>query len=188
LDVFDGPVGTNQVYDYSPPIAPSGLFWLFELPPAGVRADVARGTAMMRASNLPMPDYHDVESSLKDGPTVPAIVSFDVEWSTVIARAARRNEAETWGGEYVETESRIAWSARQEGFAYQSDPLGTSTSVWGVVGRQRSGVYFRQLGLPRTGDAPARSGVDRSLGVAGAAGAAGAALVLAGFARRRGRA
>jgi hypothetical protein len=172
LDIFDGPVGTNQIHDYSPPIAPSGLFWLATLPPAAARADVARGTATLRVRDLAVPDYHDVESSLKDGPTVPATVSFDVEWGPVIARAPRRDEAEVWGGEFVETESRIAWSARQEGFAYQSDPASTSTTVWGVVGRQRSGVYFRQLGLPRTGGAPGRSGAGLPLGAAGAAGAA----------------
>jgi hypothetical protein len=165
-------VGTNQVHDYAPPIPPSGLFWLFEMPPASVRADVARGTAVMRASNIPMPDARDNEGSIVGGPSVPAIVSFDVEWSTVIARATRRNEAQVWGGEFVETESRMTWSARQEGFAYQSDPVGTSTSVWGVVGRQRSGVYFRQLGLPRTGGAPDQSGAGLPLDAAGAAGAA----------------
>jgi hypothetical protein len=181
-------VGTNQVHDYAPHISSTGLFWLFALPPGGVRADLARGTAAMRARDVAMPDAHDNEGSIVGGPWVPATVSFDVEWSTPLARATRRDEAAAWGGEYVETESRIAWSARQAGFAYQSAPPSTSTSVWGVVGRQRSGVFFRQPGLPRTGGAPARSGVDRSLGVAGAAGAAGAALVMAGFARRRGRA
>ena len=101
-----------------------------------------------------MPDARDNEGSVVGGPWVPATVSFDVEWSTPLARAALRNEAEGWGGDYVETKSRIAWSARQEGFAYQSDPLSTSTSVWGVVGRQRSGAFFRQPGLPRTGGGP----------------------------------
>jgi hypothetical protein len=178
-------VGTNQVHDYSPPISPSGLFWLVPLPAAAARADVARGTAAMRVRDLDVPDYQDVESSVKNGPSVPATVSFDVEWGTVIARATRRNEAEAWGGEFVETESRIAWSSRQEGFAYQSDPIGTSTTVWGVVGRQRSGVYFRQLGLPRTGDGSGRPDAGLPLGAASAAGTVGAALALAGLALRR---
>ena len=172
------------MHDYAPHISSTGLFWLFALPPGSVRADLARGTAAWRASNVAMPDAHNNEGSIVGGPWVPATVSFDVEWSTPLARAARRAEAGAWGGEYVETESRIAWSARQEGFAYQSDPIGTSTSVWGVVGRQRSGAYFRQLGLPRTGDAPGRPGIDLPFG---AAGAAGAALALAGLALRRRR-
>src|SRR5262245_11488646 len=150
--------------------------------PAGVRADVARGTATMRATGVAMPDVRDNESSIVGGPRVPATVSFDVEWSTPLARALLRNEAEAWGGEYAETESRIAWSARQEGFAYQSAPLRTSTSVWGVVGRQRSGAYFRQLGLPRTGGAAGQGGATRA-GLS--LGAAGVALALAGFAVRR---
>ena len=173
------------MHDYAPHISSTGLFWLFEMPPAGVRADLARGTAVMRASNVAMPDARNNEGSIVGGPWVPAVVSFDVEWSTPLARAARRDEAGAWGGEYVETESRIAWSARQEGFAYQSDPLSTSTSVWGVVGRQRSGVFFRQLGLPRTGSGP------QPPGPAGPSGAGGAALALAGLAlaglARRGR-
>jgi hypothetical protein len=181
-------VGTNQVHDYAPHISSTGLFWLFEMPPAGVRADVARGTAVMRASNVAMPDARNNEGSIVGGPWVPATVSFDVEWSTPLARATRRNEAGAWGGEYAETQSRIAWSARQEGFAYQSDPIGTSTSVWGVVGRQRSGAYFRQLGLPRTGGGPRPPGPAGPRGVGGAAGTALAAGLAAGLARRRNRA
>jgi hypothetical protein len=50
-----------------------------------------------------------------------------------------------------------------------------------VVGRQRSGVFFRQPGLPRTGGAAGRPGAGLPLG------AAGAALTLAGLALRRRR-
>src|SRR5262245_41702500 len=135
----------------------------------------------MRVSEVAMPDVRDNESSVRGGPWVPAMVSFDVEWRTPLARATLRNEDEAWGGEYAETESRIAWSARQEGFAYQSDPLSTATSVWGMVGRQRSGVYFRQLGLPRTG-APASPAGAPPAGVR--LGAAGVALAMAGLASR----
>jgi hypothetical protein len=180
-------VGTNQVHDYAPHISSTGLFWLFALPPGSVRADLARGTAAMRVSDVAMPDARNNEGSIVGGPWVPATVSFDVEWSTPLARAALRNEAGAWGGEYVETESRIAWSARQEGFTYQSAPLSTSTTVWGVVGRQRSGVFFRQLGLPRTGGAVGSPGAGLPLGAAGAA-LALAGLALAGLARRRHRA
>jgi hypothetical protein len=125
-----------------------------------------------------------VESSIKGGPTVPATVSFDVTWGPPLARATLRDEAQGWAGEFVETESRIAWSARQEGFAYQSDPIGTSTSVWGVIGRERNGVFLRQLGLPRTGAAAGRHAAGGPLG---AAGAVGAALAVAGLALRRRR-
>ena len=156
------------MHDYAPPIPPSGLFWLFEMPPASVRADVARGTAVMRASNLPMPDAHNNEGSIVGGPSVPAIVSFDVEWGTVIARARRATRPKPGAASTWRPSSRIAWSARQEGFAYQSDPIGTSTSVWGVVGRQRSGAYFRQLGLPRTGGGPRPPGPAGPGGVGGA--------------------
>jgi hypothetical protein len=171
-------VGTNQVHDYAPPISPSGLFWLVPLPPAAASADVARGTAALRVSNLTMPDTKDNEHSIVGGPSVPATVSFDVEWDSPIARATLRNEAERWGGDFVETQSRVALSARQEGFTYQSDPAGTSTTVWGVVGRQRSGVFF----------APAAIQLPRALPRTGAwlgLGPVGAALVATGLLLRR---
>ncbi len=96
------------MHDYAPHISSTGLFWLFALPPGSVRADLARGTAAMRASDVAMPDARDNEGSIVGGPWVPATVSFDVEWGPPLARATLRNEAGAWGGEFVETESRIA--------------------------------------------------------------------------------
>jgi hypothetical protein len=140
--------------------SPTGLFWLIQVPATAARADVALGTASLRVSNQAMPDSRDNEGSIVGGPSVPATVSYEVEWDNPIARATLRNEAERWGGDFVETQSRVAFSARQEGFTYQSDPASTSTTVWGVVGRERNGVFFASAAaaatqlpraLPRTG-------------------------------------
>jgi hypothetical protein len=168
------------VHDYAPAITPSGLFWLIPLPQSAARGDVARGTASMRVTDLAIPDARDNRGSIVGGPSVPATVSFEVDWDNPIARATLRNEEGRWGGEFAETQSRVAFSARQEGFTYQSDPANTSTTVGGVVGHERNGVFFAPAGaavqlprsLPRTG---AWAGV----------GPVGAALVAVGLLLRR---
>ena len=40
-------------------------------------------------------------------------------------------------GTFLEDTARCEWSARQEGFAFLSDPAGTSTSVSALIGAER---------------------------------------------------
>jgi hypothetical protein len=39
-----------------------------------------RGQAYMRARNLPMPDFGDFMNANVNGPSVPSVVSYDIEW------------------------------------------------------------------------------------------------------------
>jgi hypothetical protein len=40
-------------------------------------------------------------------------------------------------------EATIAWSARQAGFTFQSDPAATSKTVYAELGHERNGVFYR---------------------------------------------
>ena len=84
MDIYNGPVGlANQIHDYSPGIPPSGLFWLVSAPHDAVQVHLGSGTASVQMTDVPVLDAHDIKNALTGGPTVPATVSFDIEWSNV---------------------------------------------------------------------------------------------------------
>lgn len=45
-----------------------------------------------------------------------------------------------WTGDYAQTGVTIRWSAREEGFTFQSEE---SSAQWGVIGRHRNGRFFK---------------------------------------------
>jgi hypothetical protein len=132
----------NQLHDYAPPILPSGLFWTIRIPPESAKIQLDKFAASFDLRNLPIPDWGTMRYGTTGGPHVPAIVSFVVRWSGVLSRARRRHEAQRWFGEYIQTTATIVWSAREDGFRFDSDPAPTSKSSAAVMGRHRSGVFF----------------------------------------------
>ena len=132
----------DQIHDFNPGIAPSGLFWTIRIPDESVEIDLEDATASMTVNNLEIEDYHDLVNALMDGPSVPANVSFHVRWSGVSKRVKTRDETNHFVGSYIEDTATIGWSARRKGFKFVSDPADTSTTVFAEIGRERNGVFF----------------------------------------------
>ncbi len=114
------------------------------VPPSSVTVDLDTGSASLAVSNLAVEDYHDLANALKDGPSVPATVSFHVAWSSMTRRVKIRDTSSGFAGQFVENTATIAWSATEAGFSFQSDPASTSTSMFAEVGKERNGVFFPQ--------------------------------------------
>ena len=132
----------NQLHDFAPPIPPSGLFWTVPIPPESATIQFDKAAASFTLRDLPIPDWGTMRYGTTGGPHIPAIVSFAVRWNGVLARAHRRHETQRWFGEYIQTAATIAWSAREEGFRFDSDSAHTSKSYVAVMGRHRSGAFF----------------------------------------------
>lgn len=157
MDIFTGPVGSanlnQQIHDYSPGIAPNGLFWVISAPQDVVEINLGLGTASLRMKDLPVPDAHDLANSLTNGrglpsqgippiPPVPATVSFDIEWGGVIAREEISNDAQDFAGQFAKTTATINWSASQAGFLFVSEPPNAARNFYSVIGHERNGVFF----------------------------------------------
>lgn len=143
----------QQIHDYNPGIAANGLFWVISAPSDVVDVNPGAGTASLRMSNVPVMDFHDIGNALTDGhglpsmsippiAPVPALVSFDIEWSGVIERAIITNENEDFTGQYVRTGATIQWSSSEAGFAFTSEPPNPDRNLYSVVGHERNGVFF----------------------------------------------
>ena len=157
MDIFTGPVGsanvTQQIHDYSPGISANGLFWLVTAPSDAVQIDLDAGTASVRMIDVPIIDAHDLANSLTHGhglanppippvAPVPATVSFDIDWSNVMAEENVTNEAQDFTGHFLRTAATIQWSSSQAGFNFQSEAPNPARSVYSVIGHERNGVFF----------------------------------------------
>jgi len=107
-------------------------------------------TAAMRLGNWAIPDYTDILNSA--GVTkpplapIPSTVSFDVRWrrqpgATLVPI---RDATNGFVGQFIDSLATIAWSAQQPSthFAFTSAPASSSTTVSGVIGRERNGRFF----------------------------------------------
>jgi hypothetical protein len=135
-------VGTNQIHDYNPGIAPSGLFWTMPIADDAIDVNPGKGRASLVAENLSVPDFGDFVNSIFPAISVPATVSFDVRWFGVQSRRNAKEPEFGFGGEFVVTSASIEWSAEQAGFAFRSDPASASVTLYALVGNERNGRFL----------------------------------------------
>ena len=148
MDLYQGPVGSNQIHDFNPGIIDSGpakgLFWTIHIPTTDVHVDLGRATATMRVTNADVEDYHTLKNALLDGPSDPASVSFVIRWQGVNARVEVRDFELGFAGQFIEDSATVEWSASvpSTGFSFNSDPATTSKTVFAEIGSERNGVFF----------------------------------------------
>ena len=87
-------------------------------------------------------DYHDLVNALKEGPSVPANVSFDIRWHSVQKRVHLRDTKNHFVGDYIQDKATIQWTAERKGFTFVSDPASTSFTNFAEIGHERNGVFF----------------------------------------------
>jgi hypothetical protein len=131
---------TSQVHDFNPGIRDSGLFWTTPIPRGSVRVSLGTGSASLHLTDQDIEDYHDVVNALMDGPSKPARVSVDISWNQARERVNIRNPRVGFSGEYVRNSATLVWSASEEGFRWQANPL---ASGFAEIGHERNGIFFR---------------------------------------------
>jgi len=118
-----------------------------------------QGKARLHVRNLNVYDDHDLANSVTQGlglpgglgfpypaiaPVAPvrATVSFYVEWSGIVAMAQIENTTQQFKGSFLSTGATIKWSAKEEGFEFQSEGPDPSRNLVSVLGREKNGVFF----------------------------------------------
>jgi hypothetical protein len=135
-------VGTDQIHDFNPGIAPSGLFWTVALPFGSVRVGGLSGTASMSATDLEIDDYFTIENALFGGgpEEVPATASFDVEWSGVTGEGSVSDTKNDFTLEFVTTGTTMGWTIESGGATYAT--TGVTATPFAIVGKERNGIFF----------------------------------------------
>lgn len=102
----------------------------------------------MKLTNVALGDFKNVPNSLMHGASTPATASLEMTWSGIINRKQLRDDANGWGGEFVETNAKITFTAQSGGFTFTS--TNTTEQEFSVLGRERNGSFFRSAA--RLGD------------------------------------
>lgn len=102
------------------------------------------GRASMLVLGLPSRDFHDLVNALLEGPSVPAVVSFQIEWSASNHRHHFHYEPERWDANLVLNTAQARWAGETAQASFLADALSTSFSLFAEVGHERNGVFFPQ--------------------------------------------
>ena len=142
MDLYTGPVGSEQIHDLNPGILENGLFWIVEVPPSSVEFNFAGGKARMSREGMGIEDYHDLVNALADGPSKRAEMSFDCRWSDPTSTVPITNTGQHFKGTFKLTSATIEWSARQAGFEFHSEPAVMSAALYAEIGHEQNGSFF----------------------------------------------
>jgi hypothetical protein len=104
--------------------------------------NMGQGTARLCLTDSFVIDAHDVVSGLTRQPADQASVSLVVHWDTPSDGGHVRDETNQFDLTYVNTSSRIEWSATKQGFTFVSDSSDTSVSDLSVLGTELNGSFF----------------------------------------------
>lgn len=87
-------------------------------------------------------DFGKIPNALGNGPSVPATVTYNLEWSNVLHREQVRDDAHGFAGLFLQTDATINWTARAaNGFTFTSNAGGQSTA-FAQLGHEHNGVFF----------------------------------------------
>ena len=101
----------------------------------------------MQVKNYALLDFNDVTNGLKNGPSVPATVSFTITWSSPLHTDDETND---FALQFAPPTVTIQWSAAQsatspsnsDGFQYVSDAANTSVTEFALIGHEHNGGFF----------------------------------------------
>jgi hypothetical protein len=147
VDVYEPGPGA-QIHDLNPStFPPTGLFWTLQVPAEGIDVQLGKGSASMKAKDVPILDYGDIGNALFGGgpAPIPGTVSFNVVWSGVGQRLNIKNTDPVYGGyagEFVRNTAQMEWTGKVGDLAFVSDPIETSSSEFAEIGHERNGSFF----------------------------------------------
>jgi hypothetical protein len=118
------------------------LFWTAFIPSDAISVNLASGTARMCLTDSFVIDAHDVVSGLTRQPADQASVSLVVHWESPGDGGHVHDTTNRFDLTYVNTSSRIEWSATKQGFKFVSDPSDTSVNDLSVLGTEINGLFF----------------------------------------------
>jgi hypothetical protein len=143
FDIYRGPVGLpNQIHDFNPGIAASGLFWTTRVPDRSVAVSPGSGRATWMLENFEIPDFHDIVNSLTHGkPVGTGLVDMSMTWSGGGQVSHVRDTTNRFTGRKVTGTSHISWTVTMGDFSFTAAES-SQTSLTSEVWKERNGVFF----------------------------------------------
>ncbi len=132
----------NQVHDFHPPIAPSGLYWVAPVPEGGLVINSDGKTFALAMKDVPVVDQPHWPAL--DAIATPARMSFKMVWKSTGEPVTFTDAAKQF--RFTGTKASCQMEAQVEvpsiGFSWKSDPLETSHAEVAVMGNEVNGRYY----------------------------------------------
>jgi hypothetical protein len=141
--LFRGPaVPANQIHDFHPPIAPSGLYWVVPVPTGGLNISPDGNTITLEMENVPVIDQPQWPAL--DAVATSARMTFKMVWRSTGEPVLSENALRQF--RFKGTRAKCQLEARVEvpsiGFSWKSDSLETSLADFAVIGEEMNGRYY----------------------------------------------
>ncbi len=105
-------------------------------------ADGFEDGAEIEVERLALFDYFNLNNALADGDSIPAHVSYEIQWSGD-GSPLTIDDGANFHFHGRRTRGFISWTAHEKGFSFKSDPAHTTTTNFALVGHERNGVFYK---------------------------------------------
>lgn len=141
--MFRGPaVPANQIHDFHPPIAPSGLYWVVPVPGQGLTISPDGKTFTLEMQNVSVVDQPRWPAL--DSIATPARMSFKMVWKSTGELLTYDDPSKHF--RFTGTRATCQLEAQVEvpsiPFTWKSDPLNTSKADVAIIGDEVNGRYY----------------------------------------------
>jgi len=142
--LFQGPaVPANQIHDFHPPIAPSGLYWVVPVPANGLTVSHNGEAFTLEMKDVPVVDQPRWPAL--DSVATPARMTFKMVWKSTGEAVVYDDPARQF--RFRGTRATCQLEAQVEvpslGFSWKSDPLEKSRAEFAIVGEEANGRYYK---------------------------------------------
>ena len=142
--MFQGPaVPANQIHDFHPPIAPSGLYWVVPVPANGLTIRNNGEVFTLEMKDVPVVDQPRWPAL--DSAATPARMTFKMVWKSTGEAVVYDDPARQF--RFRGTRATCQLEAHVEvpsiGFSWKSDPLERSRADFAIMGEETNGRYYK---------------------------------------------
>ena len=141
-----------QLNDHNPGVSEGGIFWTMPIPKDSVSLDLGEGKAAFCLSDVLMPDFRDLLTSLWGGGAVDgqgkplgrvfsSTVSLHAEWFDAGSIMQTRDPVNRFLYINAQTKASIRWRSVRRGSRFDSDD-GPQQVLFAAIGSERNGSFF----------------------------------------------
>lgn len=135
------PAPTDQLHSFHQPIAPNGLCWTSAIPASGLQVSHDGSFAAVEVT-----DYSVIDEPKfpMPGPMYAARVSLRARWHAFGSVLAHSDPMGKYRVRFRTANAQIEFTATVPslGFTFRSAPIGTSESLFAMLGHDQNGVFF----------------------------------------------
>lgn len=132
----------DQIHDFHPPIAPSGLYWVVPVPSSSL--EVAADNRLITLTMQDVPVVDQPHWPALDAKATPARMSFKMVWKATDEHVVYDDAARQFrfDGRRTICQMEAQVEVPSLGFSWKSDPLASSSAAFAIMGNEANGRYY----------------------------------------------